>query len=225
MGRVSEAQINEAIANFDYEGKLLSKEPFGSGHINDTYLLKYEISEMGILKVILQRMNREIFTNPVELMENVVGVTTFLRKKIIENGGDPERETLNVIPAKDGKPYYVDSKGEYWRSYVYITDASSYDQVEKPEDFTKVQSHLDISSGCWLIILQRHSMRRSRDSMIQEQDSRYLKIPLQRMYADVQQKYRMRSTLYWHMKTWQMYLGSFRTKENFRFVSRTMIQS
>ena len=43
---------------------------------------------MGILKVILQRMNREIFTNPVELMENVVGVTTFLRKKIIENGGD-----------------------------------------------------------------------------------------------------------------------------------------
>ena len=62
-------------------------------------------------------------------------VTTFLRKKIIENGGDPERETLNVIPAKDGKPYYVDSKGEYWRSYVYITDASSYDQVEKPEDF------------------------------------------------------------------------------------------
>ena len=135
MGRVSEAQINEAIANFDYEGKLLSKEPFGSGHINDTYLLKYEISEMGILKVILQRMNREIFTNPVELMENVVGVSTFLRKKIIENGGDPERETLNVIPAKDGKPYYVDSKGEYWRSYVYITDASSYDQVEKPEDF------------------------------------------------------------------------------------------
>ena len=81
MGRVSEAQINEAIANFDYEGKLLSKEPFGSGHINDTYLLKYEISEMGILKVILQRMNREIFTNPVELMENVVGVTTFLWKK------------------------------------------------------------------------------------------------------------------------------------------------
>ena len=68
MGRVSEAQINEAIANFDYEGKLLSKEPFGSGHINDTYLLKYEISEMGILKVILQRMNREIFTNPVELV-------------------------------------------------------------------------------------------------------------------------------------------------------------
>ena len=127
--------VREAIDGFKLHGELKECIRYGSGHINDTYLLKYEISEMGILKVILQRMNREIFTNPVELMENVVGVTTFLRKKIIENGGDPERETLNVIPAKDGKPYYVDSKGEYWRSYVYITDASSYDQVEKPEDF------------------------------------------------------------------------------------------
>lgn len=48
---------------------------------------------------------------------------------------DPERETLNVIPAVDGKPYYLDSQGDYWRSYKFITDATSYDQVEKPEHF------------------------------------------------------------------------------------------
>ena len=62
-------------------------------------------------------------------------MTSYLRKRIIENGGDPERETLNIIPAKDGKPYFVDSKGEYWRSYKFITDAKCCDQVEKPEDF------------------------------------------------------------------------------------------
>ena len=50
-------------------------------------------------------------------------------------GGDPERETLNLIPAKNGKKYVIDSQGEYWRSYIYITDATSYDKVEKPEDF------------------------------------------------------------------------------------------
>ena len=64
------------------------------------------------MKVILQRMNKDIFTEPVQLMENILGVTSYLRKKIEENGGDSERETLNVIPAKDGKPYYVDSKGD-----------------------------------------------------------------------------------------------------------------
>ena len=135
MERVSELQIREAVANFNFVGRLKSRRPFGSGHINDTYLLVFEIGDMGDVNVILQRMNREIFTKPVELMENIVGVTSYLREKIIENGGDPERETLNMIPAKDGKAYYVDSKGEYWRAYKFITDATSYDQVEKPEDF------------------------------------------------------------------------------------------
>ena len=39
MGRVSELQIREAIANFNYTGKLKERRLFGSGHINDTYLL------------------------------------------------------------------------------------------------------------------------------------------------------------------------------------------
>ncbi len=135
MQPVSELQLREATANFKFKGRLLDRRVYGSGHINDTYLLTYEIAEMGSMKVILQKMNREIFKNPVELMENIVGVTSHLRKKIIANGGDPDRETLNLISAKDGKPYYVDSKGEYWRSYIYITDATSYDRVERPEDF------------------------------------------------------------------------------------------
>ena len=41
-------------------------------------------------------------------MENIAGVTEHLRRKIIENGGDPEREVLNLIPAKDGKTYLID---------------------------------------------------------------------------------------------------------------------
>ena len=60
-------------------------------------------------RMILQQMNRSVFKKPVEVMENIMGVTSHLRRKIVENGGDPERETLNVLLAKDGKPYYVDS--------------------------------------------------------------------------------------------------------------------
>ena len=41
-------------------------------------------------------------------MENILGVTDFLREKIAAAGGDPTRETLSVIPAVDGKPYYKD---------------------------------------------------------------------------------------------------------------------
>ena len=127
--------INEAIANFRFEGVLVDERPYGSGHINDTYLLTFEIAEMGQIRVILQRMNKDIFENPVELMENILNVTSYLRERIIENGGDPERETLNVIQTVDGKPYFVDSSGEYWRAYKFITDATSYDQVENADDF------------------------------------------------------------------------------------------
>ena len=71
MGRVSELQLKEAIANFNYFGRLKACEPFGSGHINDTYRLTFEIGDMGDVCVIPQRMNREIFKKPVELMENI----------------------------------------------------------------------------------------------------------------------------------------------------------
>ena len=73
MARVNKVQIDEAIANFQYEGMLIDERPYGNGHINDTFLLTFEIAEMGKIKVILQRMNKEVFTDPVALMENIIG--------------------------------------------------------------------------------------------------------------------------------------------------------
>ena len=75
---------------------------------------------MGSLNVILQRMNREIFEKPVELMENVIGVTEHLKKKIVEMGGDPERETLNLIPAKNGKKYVDRFPGRIPGDHTFI---------------------------------------------------------------------------------------------------------
>lgn len=135
MAKVTEEQRAEAISHFRYEGEPVSVSPYGSGHINDTFLLEFEGGERERTKIILQRMNRAVFEKPVELMENITGVTSHLRRKIVENGGDPERETLNVILSEDGKPYYKDSHGDYWRSYKFITDATSYDKVEKSEHF------------------------------------------------------------------------------------------
>ncbi len=135
MIKVTPKQMEEVISHFQYEGDLFSQEPYGSGHINDTYLLVFKTGTGSERKVILQRMNKDVFERPVELMENIVGVTSYLRERIIENGGDPERETLNVLPALDGKLYYLDSEGDYWRSYKFIDKATSYDQVEDPRDF------------------------------------------------------------------------------------------
>ncbi|MCI7181375.1 MAG: aminoglycoside phosphotransferase family protein [Schaedlerella sp.] len=131
MANVDEC-VKEVLEQFQFAGIPVFKGGYGNGHINQTYLL--EIPETG-KKLILQRMNQNVFKKPVEVMENIMGVTSHLRKKIIERGGDPDRETLNVVPAKSGLPYYVDSQGEYWRVYHFIEDATCYDQVASDEDF------------------------------------------------------------------------------------------
>ena len=126
--------MKEVTGAFCFEGVLEECVPYGSGHINDTYRLTYRQDETS-RRYILQRMNKSIFTNPVELMENVSGVTSWLKKKILENGGDVERETLNLVETKDGNSYYVDSQGEYWRAYYFIEHAICYDMVKNEDDF------------------------------------------------------------------------------------------
>ena len=122
--------LDEVVSNFQFQENLLTAENYGNGHINDTYLLRFEGEKM-----ILQHMNKAIFNRPVELMENIVNVTSYLQNIIEKHGGDPKRETLNVILTKSGEPCYCDSNGEYWRAYRFIEGAICYEQVEHVEDF------------------------------------------------------------------------------------------
>ena len=94
------AKIDEAISQFAIEGNVIEKRPYGNGHINDTFLLVYETPQGGQSRYILQRMNHSIFKNPPLLMENMSHVTEYLRNIILAAGGDPDRETLNVIKTK-----------------------------------------------------------------------------------------------------------------------------
>ena len=135
MGERKKTETPEIISEFKFEGELKGCVPFGSGHINDTYRLTFETANGDSGQYILQKMNQKVFTRPVELMENICGITDWLRRRIRERGGDVRRETMSVIPAKDGKPYCTDSDGEYWRAYYYITGATSYDTVKSDNDF------------------------------------------------------------------------------------------
>ena len=127
--------IGEILQGFGFEGKLIAYKPYGSGHINDTYLLEFDVGAAEVQKLVLQRLNHIIFTKPREVMANILAVTSYLRERIIEQGGDPERETLNVIPAVSGESYFVDEEGNYWRTYHHVKDTISFDQVEDKQDF------------------------------------------------------------------------------------------
>lgn len=115
---------------FKKEGKTLSCTPYGCGHINDTYLLECE----GGNKYLLQRINNKVFPNVEGLMNNIVSVTTYLRERIAENGGNPDRQTLTPIPLKTGG-WYEEEDGGFWRMFIFIDDALTLQSPEEPNDF------------------------------------------------------------------------------------------
>lgn len=127
-------KIEEAAGQFCVEGTPSECRRYGSGHINDTFLFRTD-DEKGSHSYILQRINTHVFPDPEGLMQNVSGVTAYLRDQIIRAGGNPQRETLTLIKTKAGRDYYVDSRGSWWRMYLFIPDAVGYDMVEKEEFF------------------------------------------------------------------------------------------
>ncbi len=121
--------MNEIIEQFEINGKIISCEKYGNGHINDTYLVVTDKD-----KYILQKVNTNIFPNYKGLMENVFNVTDFLKNKIIKNGGDSKRETLTLISANDRKKYYKHGD-DIWRVYLFVKDTYCIDKLEDPKDF------------------------------------------------------------------------------------------
>ena len=126
----------ELAKHFMIEGDVTDVCQCTAGHINRSFFVK-TIDSNGVKhKYTMQRINKTIFKRPDQVMSNIVHVTEFLRKKIAEEGGDPTRETLTMLQNRiDGKHYYIDDEGEYWRMYIYIRDTVSYDIIENSEQF------------------------------------------------------------------------------------------
>ena len=121
--------IQQIASQFDIQGEFLSAKSYGTGHINDTFLSEFK-TPAGIVKYVHQRINHNIFTKPVELMENIVRVTEHIRSKLIAQGVDPQNRCLSLVKTKAGDWFLKTDEGNYWRTYNFITGARTYDQVE-----------------------------------------------------------------------------------------------
>jgi len=121
MQNISES-AKSVLDMFPLPGVLTGAVRYGQGHINETYCVTCCRREEGSVRFILQGISPAAFPCPEKLMENFVGITTHLRKKIIENGGDPLRETLSVVKTKTGEDYHTDADGKVWRLMPFIED-------------------------------------------------------------------------------------------------------
>lgn len=116
------------VAQFKIKGSVAAIEPYGSGHIHDTF--RVINAKPAAPDYVLQRINHHVFTNVPALTENIEKVTVHLRKKVAAEGADPDKEVLTLIHSQRGQGYYKDETGNFWRMYLFLPDTRSYDVVE-----------------------------------------------------------------------------------------------
>jgi len=102
---------------------------FKSGHINTTCIVT--LDDKGVAKnYVMQKINKNVFKKPEDVMENISGVTEFIRKKLSRQGKSSDRRVLKFLPAQDGKYYTIDENGDYWRIYEYVDRSVTFDSTE-----------------------------------------------------------------------------------------------
>lgn len=114
------------IAQFPFSGEAVLCEPYGSGHINDTYRV---VTNLGV-QYILQRINTHVFPNVNGLMDNISAVTAYLGAR-----AETPREAMTLVPTKRGEHYFTDEAGGCWRAYDFVENSICLQKVEEPADF------------------------------------------------------------------------------------------
>ena len=130
-----EQKTYEAASHFCLAQGSMRIAPYGNGHINDTFCIEVDTGAARPMRYILQRVNRYVFPQPENVIENIAKVTAYLRGVIEKAGGDPDRETLTLVKTTDGKAYYIDGENGLWRVYLFIEDTISRDLPDTPQLF------------------------------------------------------------------------------------------
>ncbi|MEQ9441362.1 MAG: aminoglycoside phosphotransferase family protein [Cyclobacteriaceae bacterium] len=128
MSSTNSYPISKIIQTFELGKKEFSFAPFGSGHINDTFLVNGD----GDQRHLLQRINHEVFKDVDGLMHNMDKVTAYLRNSLDEEG-NTHFTTVQLIPTRKGDLYHQDEAGHYWRVQTFVPNSITYDLVTTDE--------------------------------------------------------------------------------------------
>jgi len=128
-----EKQLQEISRKFQIYGQIMHAETLKIGHINETYTATYDQGGTRV-RYVHQKINRNVFKNPVGVMKNVMRVTTHIRKKL-ESANVPHvtRRSLIVIPTRDGKSFYQNGDREVWRTFVFVEGVETFESVQSPD--------------------------------------------------------------------------------------------
>jgi hypothetical protein len=121
--------IANITGKFLIKGEFCSFEPYGSGHIHETYLLTI-LSGKDFSRYILQKFNNSVFREPEKVLENIKKITAHLKNR---SSNQNEIISLSMIPACDGNYWYQDEQNNYWRCFDFIENSKTLNWVQNEE--------------------------------------------------------------------------------------------
>ncbi|WP_255080951.1 phosphotransferase enzyme family protein [Lacihabitans sp. CCS-44] len=98
-------------------------KPFGSGHINSTFLLESLRTDQ---KFVLQKINTHVFPKPWVIAQNIGNTSEFLSRN------HPDYLFIHQIRTKDAQDLAVVEQ-EYWRLSPFISNSYSINTVSDPK--------------------------------------------------------------------------------------------
>ncbi|MGN0846844.1 MAG: phosphotransferase enzyme family protein [Kiritimatiellia bacterium] len=129
-------ELARLINKFNIKGHLVTLVPFGNGNINDTFLAVFR-NTFTETQVILQRVNRAVFTQPEAIMQNMHEITLHCHEKLEEDAKTDRDDRVwqmpRIIRTKDGADFLRDENGEVWRVITRILSAHAFDTAQSPE--------------------------------------------------------------------------------------------
>ena len=128
MSEILKWRLKSVATQFEPALKVEEVTRLKGGHINSTYHVRGMINGR-YDDFVLQRLNTSVFTEPGKVMDNIRRVSTHLKKKIRENK-NVRIIPLEFRPASDGRYFFIDDKGEFWRVMEYVKGGFSVDHAE-----------------------------------------------------------------------------------------------
>ncbi len=122
--------VREIAAQFAIPGRFAESAAHGSGHIHDTFVLRFEDAGR-FARYVLQRINTGVFRDPAALMDNLSRICAHQRRALErERASDPERRHLRLVSTREGRTHWIDAGGGHWRCFHFLEGTRSFDHVE-----------------------------------------------------------------------------------------------
>ena len=132
MEPIQPDDLKQIFERFALGGEIVAIAPVSAGHINDTFSSRVR-TPGGERRYVHQRINHHVFHHPEQVMENIIRVTEHAHRQIVMEGGDAQRRTLRLVPARGGGWFFRTPAGDTWRTYFGIDGARTYEVPEHPD--------------------------------------------------------------------------------------------